>query len=133
MDERADEQARMFELAAELSGSQLLFSSEEIPPVLSGFEVVAELGRGATGVVYRARDRAGREVALKLLSAPETPGALARFRREGEVTASLRHPGIVRVHSGWEVFTSSIRVQFTPSRLQCARRKAAGGVMVGTA
>ncbi len=72
------------------------------------FEVLAVLGRGASGVVYRALDRAvGREVALKVLEAPLDPEATAqrrvRFAREGEVAAALSHPGIVRVHTAGEL------------------------------
>ncbi|MCO5167643.1 MAG: bifunctional serine/threonine-protein kinase/formylglycine-generating enzyme family protein [Planctomycetes bacterium] len=68
------------------------------------FEVESLLGQGAMGAVYRARDRAtGRLVALKVVLDPEPdPRRLERFRREGEITASLAHPGIVRVHSAGE-------------------------------
>ncbi|MGE0713185.1 MAG: serine/threonine-protein kinase [Planctomycetota bacterium] len=63
------------------------------------YELLGELGRGGVGVVYRARDREGdREVALKVLLEPLQGARLERFRREGEVTAQLRHVGIVRVH-----------------------------------
>ncbi len=57
-----------------------------------GFEVLGELGRGTTGVVYEARDaRLGLRVALKVLSAaPESePVARARFLRECRVLACL--------------------------------------------
>jgi len=51
------------------------------------------------GSVYRARERAsGREVALKVLNA-SSDSATSRFLREGQVTAGLQHPGIVRIHS----------------------------------
>lgn len=51
------------------------------------------------GSVYRARERAsGREVALKILYA-DSSSAASRFLREGQVTASLNHPGVVRIHS----------------------------------
>lgn len=51
------------------------------------------------GSVYRARERtSGREVALKILHA-QTASAASRFVREGQVTAQLQHPGIVRIHS----------------------------------
>ncbi len=64
------------------------------------FEATELLGEGAMGKVFRARDtELGREVALKIVPARQTPTSLERFRREGEVTASLRHPGIVGVHS----------------------------------
>jgi len=65
----------------------------------SELELGERLGSGAMGSVYRARERgSGREVALKILHA-ETSSAATRFFREGQVTAGLKHPGIVRVHS----------------------------------
>jgi formylglycine-generating enzyme required for sulfatase activity len=70
------------------------------------FELGAELGRGAFGVVWRARERATRrEVALKVLQVDEVlaPRRLERFRREGEVAASLDHPGLVKVHAAGDV------------------------------
>ncbi|RMG06679.1 MAG: serine/threonine protein kinase, partial [Planctomycetota bacterium] len=66
---------------------------------IGGYEVRGELGRGSMGVVFAARDPAtGRPVALKLLAGALDPARVARFRREGELTARLAHPGIVRVH-----------------------------------
>ncbi|MBX3468962.1 MAG: serine/threonine protein kinase, partial [Planctomycetes bacterium] len=73
------------------------------------FELVGLLGRGGMGSVWRARDlsvEGQREVALKLVAGASSPGdegRLARFQREGEVTAALRHPGIVRVHAAGEL------------------------------
>ncbi|MCO5169730.1 MAG: protein kinase [Planctomycetes bacterium] len=61
----------------------------------------AELGRGGMGVVYRARDPAGRPVALKVLAAAAGEAQVLRFQREGEVAARLRHPGIVTVHEAF--------------------------------
>jgi len=69
------------------------------------YRLLSELGRGAMGVVYRAREPGtGREVALKVI-AGEGLGEkrLARFRREGEITAGLDHPGIVKVHAAGDV------------------------------
>jgi len=66
------------------------------------YRLVRELGRGATGVVYLARDlELEREVAVKLLhphlAAARTADALARFFDEARIAASLRHPNIVAV------------------------------------
>ena len=67
------------------------------------YELLAVLGRGGMGTVFRARDAvAGREVALKLLDAHPDAAHLERFRREGQLTAALDHPGIVKVHSAGE-------------------------------
>jgi hypothetical protein len=69
---------------------------------IEGFDLEGELGRGGMGVVHRARQRStGRVVALKVISAHLARGEThrERFRREGEVMAALRHPGIVAVHS----------------------------------
>jgi two-component system LytT family response regulator len=68
---------------------------------LSHYEVLAELGRGGMGIVYRARDtRLSREVALKVLAPDLThsPDLLRRFVREARTAASLSHPGIAVVH-----------------------------------
>lgn len=65
------------------------------------YEVVAELARGAMGVVYRARDPAlGRDVALKRLhrDVDATGSARGRFAREARALARLSHPHIVTVH-----------------------------------
>jgi eukaryotic-like serine/threonine-protein kinase len=59
------------------------------------------LGRGGVGVVYEAFDtKLRRAVAVKVLRADVTASAeaLARFRREARVAASLSHPNVVRVH-----------------------------------
>ena len=68
---------------------------------VGSYEVVALLGAGGMGEVYRARDtRLGRDVALKIL--PEAfaldPDRLARFQREAQVLASLNHPNIAAIH-----------------------------------
>ena len=68
---------------------------------LGPYEIVAPLGAGGMGEVYRARDtKLGREVALKVL--PEAFAAdaerMARFEREAKVLASLNHPNIASIY-----------------------------------
>lgn len=65
------------------------------------FRVGELLGSGAMGQVFRAFDLAAqRPVAIKVLSGQVNERSAARFAREGELTASLRHSGILRVHGG---------------------------------
>jgi TolB-like protein/pimeloyl-ACP methyl ester carboxylesterase/Tfp pilus assembly protein PilF len=67
---------------------------------LGPYTVRALLGRGGMGEVYHAHDsRLGRDVAIKLLSAPEVAGERrARFEREARVVARLNHPNILTLH-----------------------------------
>src|SRR5262245_20875139 len=70
-------------------------------PSVPGYEVEAVLGRGGMGVVYRARHlRLQRLVALKMLLSGDCagPSERARFQREAEAVANLRHANIVQVY-----------------------------------
>ena len=65
------------------------------------YEILAPIGAGGMGEVYRARDtKLKRDVALKVL--PDVfardPGRMARFQREAEVLASLNHPNIAHIY-----------------------------------
>jgi serine/threonine protein kinase/Tol biopolymer transport system component len=65
------------------------------------YEIVALLGAGGMGEVYRAKDtKLGRDVALKILPASFTndPERVARFLREAQVLASLDHPHIAQIY-----------------------------------
>jgi Tol biopolymer transport system component len=68
---------------------------------LGPYEIVAPLGAGGMGEVYRARDtRLGRDVAIKVLPAGLSSDAerLKRFEREAQAASSLNHPNIVTIH-----------------------------------
>jgi serine/threonine-protein kinase len=78
-----------------------LISADESLPQIPGYRVEAVLGRGGVGVVYRAKHlKLNRYVALKMLlsGAYADPKELARFTREAEAVASLRHAHIVQVY-----------------------------------
>ncbi len=80
------------------------------------YELIEELGRGAMGIVYKARDNELDEVvALKIL--PETLGqnaeAVRRFRQEARNARHLSHPNIVRIHDiGEEMGRKYISMEF---------------------
>ena len=82
---------------------------------LGNYEILAAIGAGGMGEVYRARDlRLGRDVALKVLP-PDLaahPERLARFELEARTVANLNHPNIVTLYSVEE-----------PSARSAARRR----------
>lgn len=68
---------------------------------LGSYEVIAQIGAGGMGVVYRARDsKLGRDVAIKVL--PDVfardPERLSRFEREAKMLAALNHPNIATIY-----------------------------------
>jgi serine/threonine protein kinase len=68
---------------------------------LGSHEIIALLGKGGMGEVYRARDlKLKREVAIKILPEEFSRDAhrVNRFQREAEVLASLNHPNIAAIH-----------------------------------
>ncbi|RMG12537.1 MAG: serine/threonine protein kinase [Planctomycetota bacterium] len=80
-------------------------ASNESVPALAGrrigpYRVVRRLGQGGMGLVLEVVDPEGRSLALKLQGAGTR--SVERFRREGELTARLRHPNVVTVHGGGE-------------------------------
>ena len=103
---------------------------------LGPYEVVAPLGAGGMGEVYRARDaKLDRDVAIKVL--PERlasdSAALARFEREAKTVAALSHPNLLGIydfgtHDGvtyavTELLSGeTLRDRLTPDRSRAARR-----------
>ncbi len=85
--------------------------ADETGRLLAGrYRVVAQLGRGGMGVVWRALDEVlGREVAVKELrtysdaDGPELADLRLRMQREARAAARVRHPGVVAVHDVTEV------------------------------
>ena len=68
---------------------------------LGPYEILAPIGKGGMGEVYRARDtKLKREVAMKVLpdAFARDPDRMARFQREAEVLASLNHPNIATIY-----------------------------------
>lgn len=74
---------------------------QPLPARVAGYDILAELGRGGMGVVYKARQPgANRVVALKMVLASGHVDAetLARFQLEAEAVAGLQHPNIVQLY-----------------------------------
>jgi serine/threonine-protein kinase len=94
MAERTSVLSRTLKLGADNSGTG------PTGPVVPGYEVLGELGRGGMGVVYSARQEAlNRLVALKMIrDGHPGPDELTRLRREAEAVARLQHPHIVQIY-----------------------------------
>ena len=76
--------------------------SLQIGTQLGSVEILALIGRGGMGEVYRARDtKLKRDVAIKILpdEFSRDPDRVARFQREAEVLASLNHPNIAAIYN----------------------------------
>jgi serine/threonine-protein kinase len=85
---------------------------------LGGYELVALVGAGGTGEVYRARDvRLHREVALKVFEDVALLGPLGRFDAEARAASALNHPNIVTIYGvGEEGDTAFIAMELVHGR-----------------
>jgi len=81
-----------------VAAMQTLIQPESVS--LSRYEILREIGRGATSTVYLARDRSlGIELALKVFHPPaRLSEASQRFFSEARLVAGLRHPGVVAIY-----------------------------------
>jgi serine/threonine protein kinase len=100
-------------------------------PIVGGYEVLEELGRGPTGVAaYRARQRVvNRLVVLKVVQAREDPGQIAWGGLRGEATAlsKLQHPNVVQINEAGErdrqLFYNAVEFVDGPTLAQVTRDK----------
>jgi serine/threonine protein kinase/Flp pilus assembly protein TadD len=100
---------------------------------LGPYEILAPIGAGGMGEVYRARDiKLGRDVALKVLPDAFARDAdrIARFEREAKLLASLNHPNIATIHGLEETGGSYYLVMELVAGQTLAERLAAGSLAV---
>jgi predicted ATPase len=100
----------------------LIFVNMPLVPgtTLGSFEIVAPLGKGGMGEVYRARDRSlDRQVAIKILP-PEfslDSARLRRFEQEARAASALNHPNIVTIYElGQEASTHYIAMELVEGK-----------------
>ncbi|MCE9527102.1 MAG: serine/threonine protein kinase, partial [Planctomycetales bacterium] len=87
-----------------------------LPATIGGYKIVKELGRGAMGAVYLARQTSlDRDVALKTIQAQfaDNPTFIARFTREAYAAAQLTHHNVVQIYDlGQESGTNYFSMEF---------------------
>src|SRR5437899_12371454 len=91
-------------LRAEAPPGMQLAAGEESRQAIGRYEVIKTIGKGAMGVVYKARDPLlDRVVAVKTIMSPQQQGRrvrsafLERFQREAKAAAKMSHPAIVTI------------------------------------
>ncbi|MBA4188676.1 MAG: hypothetical protein C0467_11815 [Planctomycetaceae bacterium] len=73
-------------------------------PVIPGYQILEELGRGGMGIVYKARQTAlNRLVAIKMILTDSEVDDRIRFLAEAEAVAAIEHPNVVRIHAFGQV------------------------------
>src|SRR5205085_2749224 len=81
-------------------------SSDDVPRILGRYRIEKKLGEGGMGAVYLARDtQLDRQVALKIphLQGGDSKLLAARFLREAQAAAALRHPNICPIYDLGEI------------------------------
>src|SRR5579862_6567544 len=103
---------------------------------LGSYEVIAQIGAGGMGEVYRARDkRLNRDVALKVIPQGFASDAdrMARFEREAKLLASLNHPNIASIYGLEESSSTNALVMELVEGPTLADRIAAGPIPIDEA
>src|SRR5262245_37764727 len=89
----------------EATGAASAHAEPQALPVVPGYEVLEEIGRGGMGIVYKARQlQLNRIVAVKVIRQDKLahPESVRRFRREIEAAARMTHPNLVTVYDAAE-------------------------------
>ena len=95
--------------------------ARELSELTEEYEIIGELGRGGSAIVYRAVDRTlGRDVAIKVVlpSPLADHDAVARLAREARTVAQLQHPHIVTVYAVRRLANGGLALvmQYIPGR-----------------
>ncbi|TVP56565.1 MAG: hypothetical protein EA351_07585 [Gemmatimonadales bacterium] len=114
-----------------MSGKHRSGELPQIPEIAVDYELVRELGRGGTAVVYLARDRdLGRDVAIKLIRPTyvKDEDAVARLVREARTVGKLQHPNIVMLLGTRRLSDGGLALilQYVPGRSLKDRIRAEG-------
>ncbi|MGE0129753.1 MAG: protein kinase [Blastocatellales bacterium] len=121
----------LFDLVEEPSANSLLGKS------LGRYRIMAMLGRGGVGEVYKAKDTVlGRDVAIKVLSSgfSSDQDRLSRFAQEARAASALNHPNIITIHEfgqaeGFHFIVSEFIEGQTLRRLMASRRMNTGEIL----
>jgi serine/threonine-protein kinase len=109
---------------------------DHLPRDFGSYELLAEIGRGGMGVVYRARQKGlERMVAVKMILAGflASPEHVRRFQVEARAAAGLRHPHIVQIHEVGQVHGQHFFAMEYIAGLSLAQRIAQGPIDPQTA